>query len=87
LSRNEGIRDETTGRKKMKPTAAAAAGSGFFATMPAQAPTHVIAKAVNGHRPKASSALPNPLWILQPTAKPVLTRTRIARAVREPGGT
>jgi hypothetical protein len=64
------LETNTKGRKKMKPTAAAA--SGFFTNMPAQAPTQVMANAISKHKANARRAFPTPLWIRQPTAKPAL---------------
>ena len=45
------LETNTRGRKKMKPTAAAA--SGFFTSIPAQAPTHVMANAISRQSPNA----------------------------------
>ena len=76
LRGNEGVGDENKGKEEDE--ADAAADSGFLTSMPAQAPAHVMAKAINRHRPNASRALPTPLWIRQPTARPVRTRTAMA---------
>jgi hypothetical protein len=48
------LETNTSGRKKEKRTAAAA--SGFFTSIPAQAPAQVMANAINKHKPNDSLA-------------------------------